>query len=307
MSARRAEVVLAFDIGGSKTHAVRAENGTVVAEAIVGSANVATVGDAEAGRQLDVAIERLGGGAGVRAACAGAAGVDTPASEARLRTLLAQRLPGAAIRVVHDSQLILAAAGVEDGIAVISGTGSVAWGRHGTRMARAGGWGYLLGDEGSGYWVAREAVRRTLCAADRGAHAEQLGQLIAADCGLPDVTELLDHFYTQTDRRYWAGRARVVFELAHAGDPTSRQIVDTAAGALTELATRVAGRLGIDGPVVLAGGQAVHQTRLQELVRDKGSAAGLADIRVLDVDPVRGAVRLAVDAATDRPDPADAE
>ena len=214
--------VLGLDIGGSKTQAVLAEGGNVLGEALAGSANVSSVGTEEAGRQLDIILDRLGT-KDIHAVCAGAAGVDTPASEARLRDLLAERLPCAHIRVVHDSQLILAAAGVLDGVALISGTGSVAWGRQGERHARAGGWGYLLGDEGSGYWVAREAVRRTLVRVDRGAAADRLGQQLAADCGLQRPEQLLDHFYAQVDRRYWAGRARVVFELAGDGDANAHR------------------------------------------------------------------------------------
>ena len=287
-----AGVVLGLDIGGSKTQALRAEDGIIVQEAIAGSANVASVGSGEAGRQLDVILERLGA-KDIRAVCAGAAGVDTPAGEAQLRDLLAERLPNTRIRVVHDSQLILAAAGVVDGIAVISGTGSVAWGRRGGQHARAGGWGYLLGDEGSGYWVAREAVRRTLARLDRGEPADRLGQQLAADCGLQSTEQLLDHFYAQPNRRYWAGRARVVFELANSGDPVSTQIVESAAAALTELAVAVAGRLDSTGPVVLAGGLAVHQPGLQTIVRRRLAERGLNDVRILIVDPVRGAVQLA--------------
>lgn len=284
--------VLGLDIGGSKTQAVRAENGTVVGEALAGSANVSSVGTAEAGRQLDVILDRLDA-KGIAAVCAGAAGVDTPASEARLRDLLAERLPDAKIRVVHDSQLILAAAGVLDGVAVISGTGSVAWGRHDGQHARAGGWGYLLGDEGSGYWVAREAVRRTLARVDRAEPADRLGQQLAADCGLQFPDQLLDHFYAQPERRYWAGRARVVFELAGGGDEVSTSIVQAAGTALASLAAAVAGRLGSPGPVVLAGGLAVHQPALQKVVRQQLADRGISDVRVLSVDPVRGAVELA--------------
>lgn len=287
-----AGVVLGLDIGGSKTQALRAEDGIIVQEAIAGSANVASVGSGEAGRQLDVILERLGAD-DIRAVCAGAAGVDTPAGEAQLRDLLAKRLPNARIRVVHDSQLILAASGVVDGIAVISGTGSVAWGRRAGQHARAGGWGYLLGDEGSGYWVAREAVRRTLARIDRGEPADRLGQQLAADCGLQATEQLLDHFYAQPDRRYWAGRARVVFELANSGDPVSTQIVESAAAALTELAVAIAGRLDSTGPVVLAGGLAVHQPTLQTIVRRRLAERRLNDVRILIVDPVRGAVQLA--------------
>lgn len=285
--------VLALDIGGSKTHAVLARNGAVVAESIVGSANVSSVGVAEAGRQIDVVIERLGGPAGIRAVCAGAAGVDTPSSVKVLRDLIAERVPDARVRVVHDSQIILAAAGVLDGIAVISGTGSVAWGRSGDASARAGGWGYLLGDEGSGYWVAREAIRRLLARMDDNHPGQPLGQELAADCGLSDAVELLNHFYAQTDRRYWAGRARVVFEMAKAGEPLSTGIVDAAATALAELVLQVGARLQMTGPVVMAGGLAVNQPALQRGVRRVLGARGFTDVRVLAVDPVRGAVELA--------------
>ncbi|WP_020104165.1 BadF/BadG/BcrA/BcrD ATPase family protein [Mycobacterium sp. 360MFTsu5.1] len=284
--------VIGLDIGGSKTQAVRVENGTVVAEALAGSANISSVGVEEAGRQLDVILHRLGA-KGIQAVCAGAAGVETPAGEARLRDLLAQRLPCARVRVVHDSQLILAAAGVRDGIAVISGTGSVAFGRRGGQQSRTGGWGYLLGDEGSGYWVAREAVRRSIARIDRGAPADRLGQQLAADCGLQFPGQLLDHFYDQPDRRYWAGRARVVFELASDGDRVSRQIVDEAGTALAQLAVSVGTRLDFTGPVVLAGGLAVHQPALQKVVRQRLIERQFTDVRVLAVDPVRGAVELA--------------
>lgn len=287
-------VVLAFDIGGSKTQAVRAEDGHVVAETIVGSANVSSVGVEEAGRQLDAAIADLGGAAaGVDAALAGSAGVDTPASVARLEGLLTERLPGAAIGVVHDTHLILAAAGLDEGIALISGTGSVAWGRHGTDTARAGGWGHLLGDEGSGYWVAREALRQALRDADTGAPESALSRRLIADCGVESVADLHDLFYVRDDRQFWARRAHVVFELASAGDVRSSDIVDNAAKALAALIGRVSDRIGSRGPIVLAGGQVVHQPELQRQIRELVAARDITDIRVLSADPVRGAVRLA--------------
>lgn len=286
-------VTLAFDIGGSKTQAIRTEDGEVVAETIVGSANVSSMGVAEAGRQLDDAIEALGGAAGVHAAMAGSAGVDTPASVARLEELLAERIPGAAIGVVHDTHLILAAAGLDEGIALISGTGSVAWGRTGEADARAGGWGHLLGDEGSGYWVAREVVRRALRDNDTGRSPAPLSTRLAAECEVDGVAGLHDLFYTRADRQYWARRAHVVFELATQGDSRSNDIIDAAAAALAELIGQVADRLGSTGPVVLAGGQVVHQPELQRRIRDLVTPRDITDIRVLRVDPVHGAARLA--------------
>jgi glucosamine kinase len=284
--------VIGLDIGGSKTQGLRSEDGVVVAEALSGSANIASVGAVEAGRQLDIVLDQLGV-EDVAVVCAGAAGVETPAGAQTLTNLIAERVPGARIRVVHDSELILAAAGVRDGIAVISGTGSVAWGRNDQNTARAGGWGYLLGDEGSGYWVAKEAVRRTLVRMDRELPADHLGQQLAADCGLQDTSELLDHFYAKPERRYWAGRARVVFELAQSGDPVCTDIVDQAALKLAEIAASVGDRIGSEGPVVLAGGLAMHQPALQRRARFHLGRRGVTDVRVLTLDPVRGAIQIA--------------
>jgi len=287
------DTVLGLDIGGSKTHGVRDEDGTIVREALAGSANLSSVGAEEAARQLDVILDRLGRD-GVAVVCAGAAGVDTPEGGARLRRLLQDRLPGARVTVVHDTRLILAAAGLDEGVVAISGTGAVAWGRRRSGgEARAGGWGYLLGDEGSGYWVGREAVRHALARLDRAEPADRLAQQLAADCGLQRAEELLDHFYAKPERRYWAGRARVVFELAGAGDEASADIVAAAAAALADLAAAVCTRLDLRGPVVLAGGLAVHQPALQEGVRARLAERGISDVRVLDCDPALGAVRLA--------------
>lgn len=280
-----------FDIGGSKTHAVRTEDGRVVAETIVGSANVSSMGVAEAGRQLEIAIARLGGPHRVQSAMAGSAGVDTPASKQRLEELLGERIPGAVIGVVHDTQLILAAAGLDEGIALISGTGAVAWGRWAGRTMRAGGWGHLLGDEGSGYWVVREVVRQALRDNDTGRPMAPLTKRLAQACQVDTALDLHDLFYTRADRQYWSRRSEVVFSLA--GDDRADAIIEEAARALADVIVTVADGLGTTGPVVLGGGQVVHQPLLQRRIRDLIAPRGITDIRVLDVDPVYGALRLA--------------
>ncbi len=287
--------IVGLDIGGSKTHAVAGDlTGTAPQQEILaGSANISSVGAAEADRQLGSVFDRLGRD-GIIAICAGAAGVDTPEQEDRLHALVQAQVPRAAVRIVHDTHLILAAAGVEHGIAVISGTGSVAWGRTPDGMtARAGGWGYLLGDEGSGYWVARQAVRHALRLADRGEQPDVLSRRLAADCGLQGPVQLLDHFYATPERRYWAGQAGLVFELAENGDRVCADIVTQAGAALVGLVQTVGGRLGITGPVVLGGGLIVYQPRLQDLVGAGLTKAGLGECLVLRRDPVHGAVDLA--------------
>jgi N-acetylglucosamine kinase-like BadF-type ATPase len=294
--------VVGIDIGGSKTHAVSQVNSRVVAEVLAGSANLASVGIVEAGRQLETIfgqLDRATGGTPIRAVCAGAAGVDTVEAELRLRDLITAKVPAASVRIVHDTELILAAAGLEHGVALIAGTGSVAWGRTpgsangGPRVARAGGWGYLLGDEGSGYWIAREAVRHALRLADLGQRPDRLSQQLAADCGLQRPSQLIDHFYASPERRYWAGHARVVFELAACGDRAGTRILDDAATALAGLVGTVVDVLGEPLPVVLGGGVLVHQPALSGRVAGLLGKRGLVDIRVLDRDPAHGAARLA--------------
>jgi N-acetylglucosamine kinase-like BadF-type ATPase len=282
--------VIGVDIGGSKTHGLRAVDGVAVAEAVAGSANIASVGRAEASRQLDGLFAQLGT-TDVEAVCAGAAGADGAESIATLRRLFSDRIPGARVAIVHDARLVLAAAGLETGVALISGTGSVAWGvRPDGTDARAGGWGHLLGDEGGGYRVALDAVRHALDRMDAGAPVDALTRTLLAQCGLSSREQLVDHFYSTQDRRYWAQRAPALVALAATGDPAAAVLLADAADALVALAARVLDRLGLTGPVVLGGGFAVHQPALQQAVR--GRLPGV-EVHVLTAEPVTGAVRLA--------------
>jgi glucosamine kinase len=296
--------IVGLDIGGSKTHAVsRHWTGTV--EVFAGSANLASVGEVEAGRQLDAISAQLAERGPIGAVCAGAAGVDTPEAEERLRQLIAARVPGAAVQVVHDTELILAAAELTTGIALIAGTGSVAWGRDARgRVARAGGWGYLLGDEGSGYGIAREAVRHALRLADEGQPLDRLSQQFTAACNVQRAGQLIDHFYANPERRYWAGHAKVVFELAAVGDSAARRIIDNAAADLGNLVRTVhvaVGRPTPPLPVVLGGGVLVHQPQLRNALRQALAGDGLTDLRPLDRDPAYGALFLAEQLTTPNP------
>ena len=289
---------LGIDIGGSKTQALLARDGVVIADVRGPSANPASIGLAAAARQLQTLLTDLSADGidldTISSVCAGAAGVDTPEHEARIAAVLAELLPRASVTVVHDTELLLAAAGTPTGIAVIAGTGSVAWGRAPDgRHARAGGWGYLLGDDGSGYGIARAAVRHALGRLDAGLGPDPLSTHLAAACGVERPGLLLDQFYAVSERRYWAERSRTVFELAEGGDPAAYAIVAGAAGALAALVERVSLRLAIAGPVILAGGVLVHQPLVRRLLAERLAGIGVTDLRLLDAAPAIGAVRLA--------------
>lgn len=285
--------VIGLDIGGTKTRGVRFEGGAPVADESVGSSNVQNVSPEEAALNLAELFARIGGG-DVAQVYAGAGGIDTDDDAAALAALIAPHVPGARITVVHDSRLLLAAGGASTGVAVIAGTGSAAWGKNGRgEEARAGGWGYLLGDEGSGYWLGREAVRHSLRRMNQGLEPDELSTALLASCGVDDPNKLIAMFHSpETGRRFWAQRARLVVEAADAGHAPSRALMEQAGRDLADLAAQTVRQLGIGGPVILGGGLGMNVPGLQESFRTALAAAGITDVRVLVQEPVFGVLQL---------------
>jgi N-acetylglucosamine kinase-like BadF-type ATPase len=278
--------LLGLDIGGSSSRARLVEDGRIIAEAEGPGANVAALQPRIVERRLrallaDVAARPI-------ACCAGSAGAEVPAGRQRLERILSALLPDCRITVVHDARLVLAAAGLEAGIALISGTGSVAYGRDGSgREARAGGWGWLVGDDGSGAWLAREAAREVMLRSDSGEPLGRLGDAMLAAAGARGATDLIGRLNALNEPREWAAVAGVVFEAA-SHDAGAALLVERTASALADLVGLVRRQLSIDGPLVLAGGQLLNQPRLESAVRKRlGAATRLQEA------PVAGAVRLA--------------
>jgi N-acetylglucosamine kinase-like BadF-type ATPase len=282
-------VVLGLDIGGSSSRARLSAGGRVLAEAEGAGANVGVLPRAIVERRLTALLGEIGD-AHPDACCAGAAGAEVPEARARLDQLLARLLPGCRITVVHDARLVLAAAELDSGIALIAGTGSVAYGRDGRgRESRAGGWGWLLGDDGSGAWLAREAAREVMRRAEVGESGGPLGEALLAAVRVRGAEELTGRLHGFREPSRWAALAHVVFDTA-AADAGAEALLERAADGLGDLVERVRRALSIKGPVVLAGGLLLNNARLESAVRRRlGPAAALR----LEEPPVAGAVRLA--------------
>jgi N-acetylglucosamine kinase-like BadF-type ATPase len=285
--------VIGLDIGGTKTRGVRFEQGQAVADESVGSSNVQNVSREEAARHLAELFAKIGGGE-VAQVYAGAGGIDTADDAAALAALIAPHAPGAKITVVHDSRLLLAAGGASTGVAVIAGTGSAAWGKNARgEEARAGGWGYLLGDEGSGYWLGREAVRHSLRRMNQGLEPDELTKALLQSCSIEDPNKLIALFHSaETGRRYWAQKARLVVEAADAGHAPSQALVEQAGRDLAGLAAIALRKLGIQGPVILGSGLGMNVVRLQDSFKRSLAAEGVTDVRILERDPVFGVLQL---------------
>ncbi|MBT2585949.1 BadF/BadG/BcrA/BcrD ATPase family protein [Arthrobacter sp. ISL-95] len=285
--------VIGLDIGGTKTHGVRFHNGSTVRDESAGSSNVQNVSREQAAANLSELFGKIGGGH-IDHVYAGAGGIDTDEDAQALADLIAPHAPGARITVVHDSRLLLAAGGASTGVAVIAGTGSAAWGKNDAgEEARAGGWGYLLGDEGSGYWLGREAVRHSLRRMNQGLEPDQLSRALLDSVGVEEPGKLIALFHSpDTGRRYWAQQARLVVEAANAGDKTSMALVKQAGRDLADLAEQAVRQLGLDGPVILGSGLGMNVPQLQEAFKAKLAESGISDVRILQQDPVFGVPRL---------------
>jgi len=282
-----ARVVLGLDLGGSSSRARLSQNGRLVAEAVGEGANVTTVDPVLVEARLAALIAQVGGPQPA-ACCAGAAGSEFPAGKRLLEDQLARLLPGTKVLVVHDARLILAAAGADSGIALIAGTGSVAYGRDpNAEEARVGGWGWMLGDEGGGAWVVREAVRVLMRRRDAGEPMGALGEALFAATRTVDALELAGKLQGDHLAGHWAAHAHVVFEMINR-DRAAVEIADRAADALAALVEQVRSRLAIAGPVVMAGGLLLNFPALSARVLLRIGHGSL-----LSEEPVAGAVRLA--------------
>ncbi len=279
--------LLGLDVGGSRTRLRLVQEGRV-AEWEGRGANPTALPAAVVERRLSELLGQLGP---VRpaACCAGAAGAEVPEARARLEAVLARLLPGTPVKVVHDARLVLAAAGLDHGIALVAGTGSVAYGRSASgKEARAGGWGWLLGDDGSGAWIVREAAREVLRRADAEEPLGPLGVCLLAAGGVVDSVELTGKLHRLREPRRWASLAGAVFAAA-ATDPAAGALVDRAGASLAGLVGVVRNQIGVDGPVILAGGLVLNEPLLEAAVRQRLAGPLIR----LEEPPVAGAIRLA--------------
>jgi N-acetylglucosamine kinase-like BadF-type ATPase len=166
----------------------------------------------------------------------GLAGIDRPEDALLFRAQLAPL--AAELRLTNDAELVLGGLRELPGVALIAGTGSIALGvdRAG-RVVRVGGWGHLIGDEGSGYDIGRRALQAALRMADGRDPRGLLLDRVLAHFGAAGHEDLIERVYTQPAKSAIAALAPGVLLAARAGDPQARAIVGAAANELAHAAT----------------------------------------------------------------------
>jgi N-acetylglucosamine kinase-like BadF-type ATPase len=296
--------VLGIDVGGSKSICLLAdEEGRVVASAREEGANLQGAGELALEKVLHTVMEKAIADRDVKpsAICLGIAGVDRAADEAVVYSIMKRIGYKARILVVNDA-LIALQAGIGDGpgIVIVSGTGSIAYGRNTAGEAsRAGGWGYVLGDEGSGYWIGRLALRAVVRHADGRGRPTGLTEKLLGHFQVERAAELIHKIYhDDVGPRAIASLAKYVQEARVQGDPVAIAILNQAADELITAGTAVMTRLNLkDDPFtfVLAGGMfhAVPWLCDQLQLMLPALAPHSKTLR-LDAEPAMGAVQLAI-------------
>jgi N-acetylglucosamine kinase-like BadF-type ATPase len=231
----------------------------------------------------------------VQHVCIGMAGASLAEAVHWAQQTLRELMPEATIYVAGDHVIAHRAAfGTSPGVLVISGTGSISFGRNQSgETARAGGWGPNVSDEGSAFWVGREAVTQALHAFDFGKSNGLLTTI--ADCWKVAPEEVI-RLANASEPRF-PELAGPVMNAAEQGDVNARMITERAGQALAGLASAVINRLWPSGgvvPVALAGGVLQGAALVRQAFKDAMKVEQpLAAVSFAYVRPVLGALEIA--------------
>ena len=292
------DILIGVDAGGTKTVAAAyTPDGTLIATQSGAAGNVAADPGTASRAIIDTIKALLTHIEGLFSAslpllCVGAAGVS------RGGEILTRALDSAfegrfdRICVISDAELALHAThGGEDGLLLIAGTGSIGYRKSGSTLYRAGGWGHLLGDEGSAWAIARAAICTVLQATDRGLPApEPLWHAIAAQLQIGTPQALLSYVYSHPKADV-AALCRAVTQCADGGDPLALRILQQAGEALADLAQELVSRAPCQEklPLAISGSVLRHCTHVRTALERAASEKKLPLSHIISADePTRG-------------------
>jgi glucosamine kinase len=299
--------IVGIDGGGTKTVCVTTRGDFKVAgRGVSGPSNYLKEGLHTARSSLHEAIGKALEEAGanrldVKVVCAGLAGVGRVNERMVMKRLLTDRLPNAVIILETDAFVsLVGATEYRPGLVVISGTGSIALGLNDQgEVARAGGWGHILGDEGSGYDIARRGLMAALHAHDGRGPETLIKTKLIEQFYLASVDELISLLYVEATPSRIASMYPLILEAAEEGDWVAQSLLARAAEALVEAAGAVARRLNMletSFPIAVSGGvfrnSPTMKATFQRLVVER--IAGARPIEPLH-PPEMGALLIALD------------
>ncbi|MFL6212796.1 MAG: BadF/BadG/BcrA/BcrD ATPase family protein [Blastocatellia bacterium] len=254
-SIANAPCFLGIDGGGTKTHAIiTTASYKIIGEGFSGASNPVRVGFDTAVANINQAIKQACEQShitphDITAGCAAIAGISHPIHYHTMRKALDARLRMNHLELVTDARAALEGAlDGRQGIVLIAGTGSIAMGMNEARQVeRSGGWGPTLGDEGSGYDIARQALKAVAASFDGRAPRTVLTERICRELGITSAKDLPGVIYNnEAASTQIASLARLVADTATQGDAVARQILAQAGRDLGELAVSVIRKLNLE-------------------------------------------------------------
>lgn len=290
---------LGVDAGGSKTSVLLGDAAKLLART-TGAPGAVRPGRAlQAASRIAAAVRRALTEANLLEAdvlVVGAAGVGRDPERSELREGLRGERLAARTVVTGDLDIALEAAyGSGPGIVLLSGTGSVAAARTPDGvMHRRGGYGWQMGDEGSGYAIGRAALFASGRAQDGRGAATSLTDTLLAHAPQRDFAELV-RWSSTAEPGEIAALAPLVFNAAAAGDAVAKTIVENAAEELAEMVASLLSLFGGKGRVelALAGGNLAPERGLRKPVLTRLKKTPRLSIREAVLDPAEGALALA--------------
>jgi len=294
--------------GATRTTGVVVDEGLeILAQRSAGPTNLHAVAEPAAREAMREILASLCRSVGTRWERVGAtafclAGIRTDADRADWRRIASDLAPPWPLVLGHDADASLAAGSADrTGVLVVSGTGSLVFGRRADGAERfVGGRGPILGDDGSGFDIARRGLRAAVRAADGRAEPTRLRQLLPERLGLGGLEDLAAWVRPYAKDRV-AGAAPIVFQAAEAGDRVAERILQSAAAELAGGAAALVEALwpGGDWPrrVVLAGGVLRSQQGFRSrLAAELTRRLGRVECVLPDCPGAVGAARIARDA-----------
>jgi len=261
---------LGIDGGGSKTAFVlEDENGRILGRAETGPSNWISAGKEEAGRNIAAGIRQLNSVPNI-VGC-GFAGAGRPEGLQFFKETLSSILPNATIFVETDAFIsYIGAIGLEPGILLIAGTGSIAIGRQADgSMVRVGGWGPIFGDEGSGFWIGREVIQAALRAKDAGTEPEFVSS-VCEQLKLTSITDVTTSWKSgELTVRSVASLTALIFHMYPS--ETASRILNEAAKQLWLMSKTAIARVGIPDCRRSVVGSVGNQPLMKQLLREHGN------------------------------------
>src|SRR5215212_8197788 len=265
------DYILGVDGGGTKTLALLGDlDGNILARGLSGPSNYNAVGFHTACLALADAISmaRKDYSGEITSLCLGLAGAGRKEDSERFENWAVNKFPKTAVTVTSDAEILLMA-GSPSGpaLALICGTGSIVYGQTVTgELIRAGGWGYLFGDEGSGYAIGIAALRAVIQAHDGRGPETLLSELVLKRYGLHQPPELVRAVYgSESPRPGVAALSNLVEQASGRADPVAIAILEDSSRELARAIAALYPKLGTSTvPLIITGGTILHGRYLKK-------------------------------------------